>query len=179
MNNKYDVVMERIQFRYFVDKPPIVTEDMIREFEIVINHQLPEDYRHFLVKYGFGGGRRAYFSMGDNSRTKVEVFYGLGLDDSYDLRRVRRIFLNRPDTVGPARLLPESILAIASSPGAQICLVLSGKNRGRVFWWPSEGFADDPDYNADDPEANMTHLAPDFDTFINSLRQAERRVGGA
>jgi SMI1-KNR4 cell-wall len=162
MQNKYDSVMDRIKI-YYVHKdqhaPP--SEDDIRRFEKQIDSPLPADYRTFLAKYGLsaGGGITRFQNLNDPTQeeSSVGVFYGLRPGDTYDLMDNWHMFKDD---------LPSGLLPIASSPGGQIVLSLSGDDAGRVFWWSQHR-------GSPDPYDDLELIAYDFDSFVNSLTTHE------
>ena len=163
--NKYDEVMERIQYWYVLDEVPPVTEEDIRAVEREIGHELPDDYRHFVAKYGFSAGE-PYVGYGDlddpervQSGTRVGVFYGVGASSDHGILSNSR-FYHELDV--PANLLP-----IAGSEGDQICLSLSGPDFGRVYLWVG------PSLQVGNPEEDIILIAKDFDTFVRSLRRVD------
>jgi hypothetical protein len=161
--NKYDEVMQRIQYRYVVTDVPPITEEEIRRVEQEIGHKLPADYLHFITKYGFSVGEPyiGYGELDDPTRvqagTRVGVFYGVGCSSHYDIISKFRFAHDLLD-------MQEHLLPIATSEGDQICLSLAGQDFGRVYLWVQ------PDRQTGNPEEDIIHIAKDFDTFIRSLR---------
>jgi SMI1 / KNR4 family (SUKH-1) len=156
MANKYDAQMEKLR-TYFLSGNLEVSSEVIDEFEREIGFTLPEDYREFLSRYGLSA-QRGYPTWPDIRRPGepgggVDWWYGLNPTESRDLLRNWKGFRGR---------IPSHLLPIAESPGGQICLCLAGEKRGKLFWW-----------DRSEPHAelgqNLTLIAHDFDTFINSL----------
>jgi hypothetical protein len=156
MENRYDEIMAKLEW-YYLPQHVDVTEEDIKELERKIDSVLPEDYRHFLGKYGVATQRMmtVFPSLSNPSKTGggVEVFYGLAKDSSYDL------FGNWD---GMEERIPREYLAIAHSPGGLICVGLRGQNRDKVFWW-------DRAEEHDSPEKNMYLIGHSFDEFMKSL----------
>ncbi|MCZ2340641.1 MAG: SMI1/KNR4 family protein [Bacteroidales bacterium] len=156
--NKYNNVMNRVRVY------PVKTQEFIElnrvqidSLENAIGHKLPEDYAHFLLKYGVsaGDGDVRYGDINDplKSSSPVEVFYGIKTGDTYDLYQKKSGFGDR---------LPSRLLPIASSPGGQICISLAGDDFGCIYWWDQHGVSANP---MDDCEL----IGSSFDTFITSL----------
>jgi SMI1 / KNR4 family (SUKH-1) len=156
MENKYDAHMQKIA-TYFLRGNLMISPEIINDLEKEIGFTLPDDYRHFLSRYGFSA-QRGYATFPDIHRPGkpgggIDVFYGINPKESRDLFRKYKGFQER---------IPSDMLPIAESPGGQICLGLAGSDRGKVFWW-------DRSEPHDDPRKNLRVIGDDFDTFINSL----------
>ncbi len=156
MNNAFDTVMARLQYRH-VRQPAGVTELDLDDFERELGHPLPTGYRNFLQKFGFavGDGDVRFTASGspDEVETSVDVFYGLQPGDTYDIRRRRSAFADR---------LPDHLLPFTSGSGGEFCLCLTGVNAGKVYWWFQE-------QGEVDSEDDMEPIADNFEEFINSL----------
>lgn len=152
--NKYQGIVKRLELEP-VEDPVRLTEKDLRAFESTIGAELPADYREFLSRYGFVSGVDVVFpAYGQPSEPGggVEVFLGVGPDSEYDIQATRE---------GLSGRLPDHFLPIAESPGGQICLSLSGSDRGKVYWWGLESAR-----GSDEPPLLV---ADDFDSFMNSL----------
>jgi len=158
----HDEIMERI--KYWVvgggGRQSLSAEDITR-FEETIGFALPGDYRAFVTKYGgtAGGGHTCYSTDDDpdEADASVEVFYDLNPNGMYDLAGIRESF---GDDV------PRHLLPIASSPGGQIILSLSGEDRGQVYWWsPHRGSSEFYD--------DLIPISRTFDGFLCSLSLRE------
>ena len=80
------------------------------------------------------------------------MFLGVDSDNEYDILSTRE---------GLSGRLPDHLLPIAESPGGQICLAISGSDRGKVFWWGLECIVG--------ADAEPRFVADDFDSFMSSL----------
>lgn len=154
MANKYDAIMQRIGVRFVADHLPVSELDILG-LEKALGRRLPEDYRTFLAEYGLSCGEpyTCYGQQGGSNSGGVGVFYGINPNSSRDLLRKYKGFRWR---------IPRDYLAIADSPGGQICLGIKGKDTGKVFWWD----------RAEDswiPRRNLLPAADSFDSFMNSL----------
>jgi hypothetical protein len=156
MENRYDDIMAKLGW-YYLPQHVDVTEEHVKELELRIACQLPEDYRHFLRKYSVATHKMVatFPSLSNPSKVGggVDVFFGFAKDSSYDL------FENWQ---GMEDRIPRGYLAIADSPGGLICIGLEGTDRGKVFWW-------DRAENHDTPEQNMYLVGHSFDEFIKNL----------
>jgi hypothetical protein len=154
VENKYQRLVKRLELEP-VEDPVRLSEKDLRAFESAIGAELPADFREFLSRYGFVSGVDVVFpAYGQPGQPGggVEVFLGVDPDSEYDIQATRE---------GLSGRLPDHFLPIAESPGGQICLSLSGADRGKIFWWGLESTA-----GADAPPLLV---ADDFDSFINSL----------
>ena len=158
MKNKYDAVMSRIGYEYIRGPHPVTADDLTR-FETELGFQLPTDYRTFLMKYGFSSGdvRLQLPDDDEGDGTSIDVFYGLGPDDAYDIRERRKTFADR---------LPKYLLPFVSGSGGEFCLCLSGDNYGRVYWWFQE-------MGTVESEDELEPITESFDEFMNSLVREE------
>ena len=151
--------MEQLNYRYVRQRK--VFQDIDKEIHSLENHlgsRLPSDYREFVGKFGFSTSRDRIripdpLEIGGAGTSSLDVFYGLGSSGDYTLTSVSDNFSDR---------LPRTFLPIASSPGGQILLALSGDDYGKVFWWASGG-------QFDLWREGLELLSPTFDAFVRSL----------
>ena len=153
--------MHKLRFRHHKDWCQ-VSEDMLRTCEEALGYQLPADYRSFVLDFGFSLCRGLRFRDAQKPHEEgggVDWFLGLNPDSLMDLCRQRRGM--------DQDRIPLEFLEIAVSSGAcMICLGIAGAYYGKVYWWNR----DEPN---DDPYKNLTEVAPDFDSFMNSLYLSE------
>ncbi|MDH5641621.1 MAG: SMI1/KNR4 family protein [Nitrospira sp.] len=128
---------------------PSITDQDISVFEKVIGGRLPSTYRRFLLEHN--GGRP------EPSSTKniaFSEFYGLKTKKKYcDLLAVYRVMRER---------LPKEMMSIGDSAfGDQICLVIKGKNRGKLYFWDHEGRPENVDIRAKYPGIIFDEDDPD------------------
>jgi len=157
--NKYDEKMRSLRAYYVqVGDPRLLTEKELVRIEDEIGFNLPDDYREFVSKFGcYGFDGYVTFSLkvpchgGDGSG--VQVFYGLLEGDAYDLLTTFDSYKDR---------IAIEALPIALDPyGNQICLILTGKYRGKIYFWDHEEELLD--------KSNLYLIADSFDEFITSL----------
>lgn len=143
---------------------PQVTESEIAEFEKRYGHQLPDDYRRFLLDVN--GGRL------DKSRREFDAgvvnrLFSLNdpEDDSRDLTtRAERARRDLPS--------PDLLFVGHDDGGARILIALSGEHQGEV-WMQITTDARPPDANPRvdwDSRRDMRKLADSFEAFMGSLR---------
>lgn len=131
MANKYQGIVKRLGLEP-LDEPVKLAEQKLADFESKLGSNLPGDFREFLSRYGFVSGVGVTFAVygrPDQPAGAVEVFLGVDPDNEYDILSTREGLVGR---------LPDGLLPIAESPGGQICLALTGPDRGKVFWWGLE-----------------------------------------
>jgi SMI1-KNR4 cell-wall len=139
--------------------------DDIERIEALINSKLPEDYLDFLVHYGgFGLRYDAFFPFQTVTAVEdtsgVEVFYGVMPGDAYDLESYYKTFEGR---------IPRNLMPIAGDQmGGQICLSISGEDKGSVYFWDNQ-FEKNVEEGKEPGYSNVYLLAESFDGFINSL----------
>jgi hypothetical protein len=127
--------------------------------------KLPEEYRRFLLAQNGGRPNPAVFDfIGDGGRSensRVHFFLSI-YDGKYsNFEIVFKIFKIR------AKRIPTELIPIAhDSFGNQICLAISGKHKGAVFFWDHEN--ENPEGN--EPWWNNIHLIkPSLQEFLDSL----------
>jgi len=140
-------------------QPPVKLED-INKFEKEIGHQLPSDYKEFLLKQNGGKpSTRRYITKDGAVESSVIMLLPLADIDSANLRRNYLIF-------NKANLIPRNLLPIAEAIRMhQICISLYGEDVGAVYHW----LADDEDEEIIPSYDNMYLIAGSFTEFINSL----------
>ncbi len=148
--------MSRLQ-SYHVCGPHTITAHDIKAFENELGFLLPDDYREFIMKYGFSSGEGDLcLKLADDSDedgTSIDVFYGLKSGEEYDLRERRKTFSDR---------LPAYLLPFVAGSGGEYCLCLFGDNVGKVYWW----FQEMGEVQSED---ELEPIAESFDDFMNSL----------
>lgn len=111
----------------FTDTGPELQAQDIEEVERILGAELPQDYKQFLL--ATNGGRPHPSSF--KGQPIQELYNILREPDGFDLfstyERVRQY-------------LPEEVIPIGCTDlGDQICLVLKGKCRGKLFFYDHEG----------------------------------------
>jgi len=140
----------------------ISTEDLLGAVEASWDFQLPKEYRQFLLNMSAENFKGKLFSFYDSND-------GSCIGDFFTLRKgIRNFFVDYRDM---QKRIPSNFIPIASDVyGNRILLAVKNPDRGKIFFWDHELEADDgevPDYS------NLTLIAPDFQTFLNSLRPEE------
>lgn len=142
---------------------PPLTEETLSAFETELGSRLPDSYRRFLLRNN--GGRPLGRDGIDienlpGHATDLHFFFGINYPSQcYDLRWNKEA--NRED-------IPEDRLAIASdSGGGEFCISLRGADVGAVL------FCDlFPVYGESEVYPGFYPVAPDFDSFLNKLRES-------
>jgi len=157
--NKYDEKMRSLRAYFVPDgEPRLLSEKDLLRVEDEIGFNLPDDYREFLSKYGgFAADGSAVFSFREpypgGKRDMAEVFYGVLGKDGYDLLHNYGAY--------KGRILIEALPIALDAFGNQICLILTGKYRGKIHFWDHEEELLD--------KSNLYLIADSFDEFITSL----------
>jgi SMI1/KNR4 family protein SUKH-1/ankyrin repeat protein len=143
---------------------PLRLQD-IANFERELGAELPEQYREFLLSHN--GGSFADEVWFANEATGAELcvdeFYGLNTEAFYgtELREVISWFQG-PMSERTGERIPTDLIPIAETASDQVCLAVSGKMRGAVYWW-------DIDESQDEPWDNTILCATSFDSFLDGL----------
>ena len=160
----------------------------VSELESSLGAEFPETYRHLLARYGAAGFERYVkfpvvkgVSVMDMMKGEMPaeiallpfgMFYGSDAN-GYGLIKHIKTYMGR---------MPESLIPVGGDGfGNQICLCISGQQRGKVYWWDHENEWDEDDYEDDygepmPPEAkfqNVYLVAESFDEFFRKLEVAE------
>src|SRR2546423_11108876 len=123
-----------------VESNPFGTLDSakLEAFESYLGTTLPDSYRRHLLQHNGG--------YVDGSTRIGELGSVYGIHDGPESAR----FLDRAAARG---IIPDRLLPIAHDPfGNEICIVLSGPDRGAVCFWDHEGGLE--------PDTTVTQLAP-------------------
>lgn len=147
------------------DSYGLLRSEQIEEFEREFRIALPSQYRDFLLAHNGGSFADSVWFANELTGAEVwiEEFYGLDCSvlTSSDLRSVMSV-LQGPVAGRSYERIPGELIPVADSPGGQLCLGVSGKPRGSVFWWDME----EP---AEDPYDNTILCADSFDSFLAGL----------
>lgn len=136
--------------------------EAIKFLEAYLQHKLPRDYKNFLLQYNGGKPVPDCFKFFDsNNGSVVNFFFRINAEKEYryaDLLSAIRELRGR---------VPRDFIPIASDVfGNIICIAISGKLFGKVYFWDHEFETDD---NEEPTMRNMTLIANNFDEFINGL----------
>ncbi|MBZ0320168.1 MAG: SMI1/KNR4 family protein [Anaerolineae bacterium] len=142
-------------------RPPITDAD-IQAVEQQLNIKFPDDYRRFLLAHNGGRPKLGVFLIPDdpipNQSSILNWFYCIDPTDyNYDILRNAEIFKDR---------MPPEFIPIGEDPGGnQICLVISGEDKGMIFFWDHEQEMDEgepPTYD------NLFFIADNIDDLLNN-----------
>ena len=128
-------------------------QQRLRSLEAKLGVQLPDDYRAVLHEHNGGSPEPGDFVISeDEGEDTVNIFYGLHSDANYALE----------GNLAAYKLhIPRSMMPIGEDPGGnQLCIGLSGAERGRVYFWDHETL-------------NVIEVAPSFSAFLDSLFDAD------
>ena len=135
-------------------------EGGIAVFETFLEIKLPKHYRNFLLNYEGGRLEPGCFNFADGTLgSRLHHIHSLNSANSYNnLVKQLEVFSGR---------IPSDYISIADDPfGNKICLAVSGKNYGRVYFWDHE-FEHDGD--GQPSMSNMNLIATNFEEFLASL----------
>jgi hypothetical protein len=137
------------------------TERGLLAFQRRIGHELPADYREFLLEHN-GGVPEATIVETKSVSSLVRRLHGLHGGPSWArLDKLRKTFDGR---------VPDGMLPIGTDPfGNLYCLGIAGRFRPKVWFWDHEGEAHEGEPPRTD---NLTLVAPSFASFIGKLRRA-------
>lgn len=140
---------------------PLVEED-IAEVEQQLGVIFPPDYRAFLLAHNGGYPDPNVFPISglqSDDHGILEWFFCIQAGDYNDLIRNTSTFRGR---------VPPNLIPIASDPGGNlICLSVTGRDVGTVYYWDHEEEVDEgepPDYT------NVYFIADSFSTLLDSLK---------
>jgi len=159
----------------FSEPGPRVTEDDVRRFEREFGHELPTDYRAFLLEVNGGHAPRSHcvFTLRRRARQDESVLRGLfslnAPDDQGDLATAQKHY--NPDVK-----LPEGLLEIGYDAfGCPIVVPLVGKHRGEVWYFDIEDDSDDRPRDRVEwfDRRDVWRLADSFAGFMAGLRPHE------
>lgn len=139
-----------------------IDESVVIAFEKKHNLRIPDQYRQFLIQYNVASVEPFYFFIkhvndikpNDSTNDELGVFFGFaGADDpEWDLEWRMDIY------VDSGRLSTDFLPIATDGAGNPICIGVADAVYGKIFiWWHEK-------------ENDLTCLADDFDSFLNSLR---------
>ncbi len=146
-----------------------ISEEALVAFEKKLKvDSLPSDYRNFLLTSNGGYTKDndafTFYNESDGSGSQLNGLYGLNLpEDDY----VNDIEWNFDEYSVNDKRIPDNFIFIGYDAGGnQICLGISGKHTGEIWFWDHEEEADD----GEEPSmANMSLIAKTFTDFIEGL----------
>jgi hypothetical protein len=148
-----------------------VTDRQLRQLEKRLGLALPPPYRRFLLRHNGGRPKPGVFRFGPAdepySGSMVDRFlavYG-GKHDNFE-HYFRTYKLDD-------RRIPENLIPVAHDPGGNlICLSVSGKDVGAVYFW-------DHEREEGPPREAVSLIAKSFDRFLAGLREPEDPRGAS
>lgn len=151
------------------DKNPPAPQRELEEFEVGLGTTLPDDYRRFLVSCngGFAGGR--FWFQGPTPEGKpadagVHHVGGFRGEGHFSLTWHQKCYEGR---------IPKPLLWIMGDPfGNAICLGVTSKHRGKVYFWDHENEPDEDEWNGEvETAGNVRLLANSFTDFVAGLQE--------
>jgi anti-sigma B factor antagonist len=141
---------------------PPPTEEQVQAFESEIGTSLPQDYRAFLAHCNGGWADMKI----QHDAVYIMSINGLRKGHEYSLSYCRRFIGNR---------IPKSLIWIMNDPGGNlICLGVTGRDRGHVYFWDHEGEPDEDSWDGEVESAGNIELIPgSFAEFLAGLRKSE------
>jgi hypothetical protein len=144
--------------------PP--TRAQVEAFEAEIGTTLPDDYRRFLLRYN--GGNVDWYQFegltpeGQSWTTIISHVGGLREEPALSLRSARSCYQGRELQI------PRALLWIMGDPGGNaICIGLTGKYRGRVYFWIHDEQPDPREWDGEvETAGNVIFLANSFTDFM-------------
>jgi hypothetical protein len=137
------------------------TERGLLAFERRVGHELPADYRAFLLEHN-GGVPEATVVETKGVNSLVRRLQGLHKGPSW--ARLDKLLETYDGRV------PEGLLPIGTDPfGNLYCLGVAGRFRPKVLFWDHEREADEGEPPRRD---NLTLVGPSFSAFMRKLRPA-------
>lgn len=139
--------------------PPITMSD-IEDIERYLGHNLPEDYRRFLLQHNGGRVSPSEVLTGDSIYPLKHVNYLYGVKDDIESCTLRCSHYGMRE-----RSRPE-LLPIGNDGGPDLfCLVLFGPDQGKIVFWDCREMWLRP---PPDP-LDVYPVADSFTDFLNSL----------
>jgi len=136
------------------------SEEDIKAVEAKISRAVPATYRKFLLDHNGGHPEPADFHFADSKEDGgiVAAFFGVNVSGAMNLEDTLRTYADRI----PTRMFP-----IAHDPGGNlILLVVSGKDKNKIYFWDHEEEAEEGEPPTED---NLTLISNSFTAFLNSL----------
>lgn len=128
----------------------------LKKFEQKNDISLPSEYEKFLRQYNGGYPDKSIFKIKGNEEkyeSVLNVFYGIG--DMYNNLQKNIDFSDE--------LLEVGFLPIADDPeGNQICIGISEKHYGKIYFWEHE-------LGNENELENLFYVSDSFINFLNSL----------
>jgi hypothetical protein len=142
--------------------PP--SPSQLEAFEAEIGTTLPDDYRRFLLRSNGGSLGDKYCFENDEAYVRASAVGGF--QEPYSLRAARGCYQGHPVRI------PRALVWIMEDPGGNaVCLGLTGKHRGRVYFWVHDEEPDPDEWDGEvETAGNIRLLADSFTEFVAGLR---------
>jgi hypothetical protein len=167
--NRYDDAMRRLGVRAAPGYKETRQVD-ITGLEEMLDVRLPEDYRHFVEKYGATelSGKAIFANPADPGKPSAIItsFTSVSPTRGLALSRMWQIQVERGN-ISPD-FLP--ITGSALPKFGLIGLGLRGDKRGQIFLWRFPNGEQISKFARQPSESNAEFIASDFDSFINGLK---------
>ena len=152
--------------------PPALGE--VEAFEVEIGTILPDDYRQFLLRCN--GGRLDWYRFngptpeGGTWPAVISHVGGLREESDLSLRAANRCYQ------GGELQIPRPLLWIMGDPGGNaICLGLTGRYRGRVYFWIHDEQPAPEEWDGEvETAGNVILLADSFTDFVAGMEPEDR-----
>ena len=150
-------------------KVPPPSPSQVEAFEAEIGTTLPDDYRRFLLRTN--GGNVDWYQFegltpeGKSWTAVVSHVGGLREEPDLSLRFARGCYQGRELQI------PRALLWIMGDPGGNaICIGLTGKYRGRVYFWIHDEQPDPQEWDGEvETAGNVILLANSFTDFVAGI----------
>jgi hypothetical protein len=147
--------------------PP--SQAQVEAFEAEIGTTLPDDYRRFLLRCN--GGNIDWYEFegltpeGQSWTAVISQVGGLREEPALSLRCARACYQGRELQI------PRPLLWIMGDPGGNaLCLGLTGKCRGRVYFWVHDEQPDPQEWDGEvETAGNVILLANSFTDFVAGI----------
>lgn len=151
-------------------KSPPAPRDQVEAFEAELGAKLPDDYGQFLARTN-GGYIRGWYRFkgptpgGETWYAYVHHIFGFRAEPHFSLR------FNRGCCLSGESQFPCALLWIMDDPGGNgICIGLTGKQRGRVYFWIHDMQPDPEEWDGQvETASNVILLANSFADFVAGI----------
>jgi hypothetical protein len=154
------------------DVGPKVTLEQVIEIEKTIGHQLPQQYKDFLLQFNGGEVSPDCFKVKYSGQEWAEgleeallrAFYSIPEHEYYSFLENQEFYEGR---------VPADTILIADTPGRdKILLGIEGENTGKIFYWNGSYEVDEEEQAEEGFQAdysNVGFVANSFNEFLKGL----------
>jgi len=142
------------------DSDKSVGINAIELLQRMLDKKLPKDYLDFLLEYNGGYPEPDCFLFATGKEgSSVQGFYKINSQNDFDdLIKIIKTYENR---------IPEDFIPFAYDPGGnQVCIAVSGKQYGKIYFWDHETEEDNINSSI---SKNMSLVSNSFTDFMNAL----------